>query len=99
MKDQQVRRVRLARHAREGLDIEHIAGKVAAALGLAASDLQSKGRDSPSSVARKICAYHAYRLHGIPVRQIADYFGVSSSAVSQMLESGETLAKDVELSY
>jgi REP element-mobilizing transposase RayT len=99
MKDQQARRVRLARHAREGQDIEHIAEKVTAALGLAAADLRSKGRDSPSSVARKICAHHAHRLHGIPVRQIADYLGVSSSAVSQMLEAGETLAKDVELSY
>ena len=99
MKDQQARRVRLARHAREGQDIEHIAEKVAAALGLAAADLRSKGRHSPSSVARKICAHHAHRLHGIPARQIADYLGVSSSAVSQMLGSSEALARDAELSY
>ena len=99
MKDQQARRVRLARHAREGQDIEHIAEKVTAALGLAAADLRSKGRHSPSSVARKICAHHAHRLHGIPARQIADYLGVSSSAVSQMLGSSEALARDAELSY
>jgi len=99
MAEQEIQRIRLAQHAREGVDIQEIAGRIAAAMKIDIAQLHNKGRNSAGSAARKLCAYSAHRHYGISVRTIADYFGISSPAVSQMLAPGELLMDEMHLAY
>jgi REP element-mobilizing transposase RayT len=89
------RRILIAEHAKQGVNVGDIAGKVAKHFGLPVEELSCKGRNNSRSTARKALAYLAHRRLGISVAEIARYFGIRSPSVSYMLRDGESAAKGV----
>ena len=49
------------------------------------------------SEARKICANILHRQYAFPVVRIAEYFNISSPAVSAMIKEAESLMKAKQL--
>ena len=49
------------------------------------------------SQARKIIAYISCRRYRIPVKLVANFFGITSSSVSNMLETGKLLTIEAKL--
>jgi putative transposase len=88
LKTDQERRLRIARYATEGWNLERLSIRVTKALGIDATAIKDRGRDNAVSNARKILAYIAYRQFDLPVNVIARFLGVSGSAVSMMLKKG-----------
>ena len=88
------KRTRLARYAKEGISIEEIAGKISRQFGLAAGEIMKRGKKNLRSEARKVCAYILNRQYDLPVVRIAQYFNISSPAVSTMVAEGEKLLRN-----
>jgi chromosomal replication initiation ATPase DnaA len=87
-------RTRLARYAKEGICIEEIAEKITGQFGLADGEIMKRGKNNSRSEARKACAYILNRQYEIPVIKIAQYFKISSPAVSTMVTEGENVVKN-----
>jgi REP element-mobilizing transposase RayT len=85
-------RLRIARYAAKGFNIERIAGQIARQFHLKEDAITRRGRNNAVSDARKIIAYLAHRTYDIPVIAIARFLGVGGSAVSMMISQGESLA-------
>jgi REP element-mobilizing transposase RayT len=83
-----VEKIRCSRHAKEGIVIEEIAKKVAREMGLADGEIMFRGKKNARSEARKKCAYILHRHYGLPVIRIAEFFNISSPAVSLMIREG-----------
>jgi predicted transcriptional regulator len=47
-----------------------------------------RGKKNARSEARKKCAYILHRHYGLPVIRIAEFFNISSPAVSLMIREG-----------
>ena len=67
------------------VSVEEVAEEVCRSLGIEKRLLLRKGRMSDSSKARRIVAQRCSQQYGIPIGEIARYFGVTSSAVSNMV--------------
>jgi hypothetical protein len=57
-----------------------------------------RGRGNDRSILRKVVAALSHRQFGIPVIEIARYFGVEGPAVSHILDDGERYAKRLKIS-
>ena len=95
LKQDRDRRIRLARYAREQVGVADIARKVADQFKVPFESMQRRGKGDARSAARKAVAYICNRRYGIPVVEIARYFGISSPSVSEMLRGGETVAAGI----
>ena len=91
LKQQEQIRKRLSRGVVEGVSLDSIASDVCKKLGVNKADIFKKSRNNKNSNARKITSYIAYRKYQIPVVKIAQFFKITSSSVSNMLEDGEKL--------
>jgi REP element-mobilizing transposase RayT len=91
------RRLRVARYAREGWDIERVCKLVAARLDLDPGSVLERGRGDCRSAARKIVAHIAHRHFEFPVSAVARYFGVGQPAVSAMIHQGKSMAEELRL--
>ena len=89
------RRIGLAAHAKQGVSLDDIATKVAAHFGLAAGDLSRRGRHDVRSTARKAVAHIARQDYGVPVVDIARFFGIRPPSVSEMLREGAAAAAGI----
>lgn len=56
-------------------------------------DIVKRSRNNNQSKAGKVFAYTCNRIYNFPVIQIANYFNISSPAVSNMISEGEKLIK------
>jgi chromosomal replication initiation ATPase DnaA len=81
----------ISRAHRECVSLDSIAMEVCEKLGVKKPDIFRKCRLNKKSQARKLIAYIAYRKYQIPVTAIAQFFDITSSSVSNMLEEGELL--------
>jgi hypothetical protein len=61
--------------------------------------IAKRGRNNRRLMYRKIVAAVSHRTIGIPIREIAGYLNVDSSAVSKMLDEGERLAMKMKKKY
>ena len=93
MAEDNAKRTRLARYAKDGTGIEDIAAKISKQFGLSDGEILKRGKNNLRSEARKVCAYTLNRVYDIPVIQIARYFNISSPAVSAMISEGEKVVK------
>jgi len=83
------RRILLAKHAREKIDLSVIAEQAAKRHGVAPCDILRRGRANNRSVARKAFAKIARTEYGIPIIAIARFLGISSPSVSEMLRDSQ----------
>jgi REP element-mobilizing transposase RayT len=86
-------RLQLALHCKNGWTVERVVGEVARQLKINTEDIFKRGKDNERSIFRKTVAALAHRSCGIPIIQIARYYGVGSSSISRMLEDGEEYAR------
>ena len=95
LKQDRDNRIRLARYAREQVTVADIAKKGADQSGVPFETLHRRGKGDARSSARKAVAYLCNRQYGIPVAEIARYFGISSPSVSEMLRGAESAAAGI----
>jgi len=88
------RRAEISRFRLEGLSIEDVASKIAAAGRIAPKDLLRRGRANRRAAMRKIFAYACHCLYGYPIVDIARYLGCAHSPMSLAVRQGEELAKE-----
>jgi hypothetical protein len=93
-----MRRLRVASFQKEGVTVKSVAEGVAGQMGIKTGALLIRGRKNGRSIGRKIVAAIAHRTYGIPLVEIARYFGIGSSSISRMLEQGEAYAKENTIS-
>lgn len=91
--DGKSRKLRLARAARQNIDLESLARTICGKLEVDTNELKRKGRNNNRSRARKIIACLAYREYEIPVNHIARFLGIASCFVSSMPAEGEVPAR------
>jgi len=78
--------------------VEELAAAVAAAQGLTVAELRRRGQLFPPSRARSIAALIGRREAGIPVSQMAEYFGRDESTLQRgVLRLESALARDDDL--
>jgi hypothetical protein len=82
-----------------GPSIKEIAEGICRMMDIDIREVAKKGRNSPGSIARKIISYTAVRKYRLPVGMVAGYFGVTSPAVSNMLNNGEELMESMKIDY
>ena len=90
-------RLRLAKYVQEGWTVMRVCEKVGHEMGIDVDEIVKQGRNNRRSVYRKIVAAVSHRRLGIPIREIAGYLNVDSSAVSRMLDDGERLATEMKI--
>jgi REP element-mobilizing transposase RayT len=90
-------RLRLARYVQEGWTVMRVCEKVGNEMGIGVDEIAKRGRNNKRSVYRKIVAAVTHRKFGIPIKEIAGYLNVDSSAVSRMLDDGERLAAEMKI--
>lgn len=88
------RRLRIASYQKDGVTVQTIAESVARQMGIEATEMLFRGRESTRSTGRKIVAALAHRTYGIPIAEIARYFNIGHSSISRMLEQGEKYTKE-----
>jgi hypothetical protein len=60
-------------------------------------EILKRGRMNDRSALRKIVAALSHRTCGIPIKEIARFYGIGSSSVSRMLDDGERLVNEKKL--
>ncbi len=89
------RRLRISEYTKQGLSIDDIVEKVALHYGLPVDAVRKRGKGNARSAARKAVAYMARERYGMPVIEIARFFGISSPSVSEMLLQGADAAQGI----
>lgn len=92
-----VKRIRLLEYRKKGITVETIARDVSGQMGIEYKNIHHRARSTVVSALRKIVAVVSYRRYGIPLLQIADFYGIQSSSVSRMLDEGERLLEYYEI--
>ncbi len=95
LKQQEQLKKRLSKGVIEGVSLDSIALEVCGKLGVNKEDMFKKSRNNKNSHARKIISYLAYRKYQIPVVKVAQFFNITSSSVSNMLDEGEKLCLEL----
>jgi REP element-mobilizing transposase RayT len=93
-----VKRLQLAACVKNGWTMKRVVEEVSQQMGIAAAEVIKRGRDNDRSMFRKVSAVLAHRSCGIPIIEIARYYGIRSSSVSRMLEDGERHARQHTIS-
>ena len=78
----------------DGFNIEQVAQRVAAILGVNCEQVWKKGKHPQTVKARSLLCYWAVRELGISATEIARRIGISQPAISQSVERGEAIAKE-----
>lgn len=86
-------RVRLSAYIKQGWTVQKVLDEVARQMELPKGAVHKRGRRDDRSVLRKVVAAISHRTLGIPVTEIARYYGVDPSSVSRMLDDGEAYRK------
>lgn len=92
------RKIRIARAAADGWDVQKVCIEVARQLDISPEKLLERGRSDIRSSARKIVAYLCYRQFDLPISSVARFFGVGQPSVSRMVTAGEKLVFALEIS-
>lgn len=87
------KKVSVAAHCKDGWTVQKVASDVASQLKIDEKEIFKRGRGNGRSNFRKVVAALSHRDFGIPLIEIARYFGIGSSSVSRMLEAGEEYAR------
>jgi len=74
-----------------------VPNEVASQMGISRQVLHRRGRKNSLSILRKVVASISHLHYGIPVAEIAHYYGVSGSSVSGMLDEVEIYAKRLKV--
>jgi len=84
-----------------GWDLDHLCSYVCKLFSIEADQILRKGRANDVSRAKNLISFWASRELGISSKEIADYFGVSSPAISYSIKQGEKYARenDVKLLF
>jgi putative transposase len=90
-------RMRLSRYAREGWDLDRLSTVIEKHMGINREELHRRCKGGPASDAKKALTYIAYRVLGIPVKDVARFLGIGGPAVSMMLDDEEEITKQSEL--
>ena len=90
-------RVQLSAYIKKGITVERVIKEVAQQMGFQEEDVLRRGRQNSRSVLRKVVAALSHRRFGIPVTEIARYYGVEGSSVSRMLDHGESYVKKLKI--
>lgn len=77
-----------------GIDVDYIAAKVAALLGMAETDVWTKGRHKRVVAARSLICYLAVRELGVTMTSLAGRFGISTVAISKSVQRGAKIIKE-----
>ena len=87
-------RLRIGRFEREGGTMEKLAEEICRKFEVTQAMLRKRHRGGTASQARKALAYVAAKEFKAPLRVIAEYLGVGTTAVSPMSQSGEKIMHD-----
>ncbi|MGD9202785.1 MAG: transposase [Chitinispirillia bacterium] len=87
------RRINLIEYQKKGITIETVAKDVSHQMGIEYRKIFHRSRSNEISALRKIVAVLSYRRYGIPLIQVANFYGIQSSSVSRMLYDGEELVR------
>ncbi len=79
------RRVKVSHHAKAGVGLEEIACRICSQYNLHPEEIMRRGRNGPVSEARRRLAYEAVDLNGFSVGSVAQFLGITSPSVSNML--------------
>ncbi|MFW6271620.1 MAG: transposase [Desulfosalsimonas sp.] len=77
-----------------GVDVDYIAAKVAAMLGMANEDVWTKGRHKRVVAARSLICYLAVRELGVTMTSLAGRLGISTVAISKSVQRGAKIIKE-----
>jgi hypothetical protein len=91
---EKAKRLQVALHSSKGLTIESVVEQVASQMKMDVSEVMIRGRKNKRSMLRKVSAALAHRAGGIPLVEIARYFGVGGSSISRMLDEGDGYAAE-----
>ena len=78
----------------EGWDLGRLVREVCHMLSIHPDDLLKKGRANKLSYAKGLISYLRYYRLGITGAELARFFGISRSSVSEAVKRGERFAKD-----
>jgi REP element-mobilizing transposase RayT len=79
---------------KEGWDIERLVKRVCELIGVDPKDIQRKSKRSKLSQARSLVAYWGSKELGISGIELAKYFQISGSSISEAIVRGEKIVKD-----
>jgi len=91
-------RMQLSAYVKKGWTVEMVANAAAQQLGQDKEDIHKRGRRNSRSTIRKIVAALSHRRLGLPVTEVARYYGIGASSVSRMLDEGEMYIKKYKMS-
>lgn len=89
--EQMERRERLKQ---EGWDIEKVANKVCALLGVKIKDIKRLSKRSKIAQAKSLTAYFANKELGISGVELSEYFGITRSSISSSIQRGRKIAEE-----
>lgn len=78
-------------------NIEKIAKEVLKILALDKKELRKKRSNNKISKAKEIIAYQSYEIFGINGVKVADYFGISRTAVGKLIKKGEQASSEMDV--
>jgi REP element-mobilizing transposase RayT len=78
----------------EGFNIEKVAERVAALLGVKCEQVWEKGKHPQTVKSRSLLCYWAVRELGISATELARRIGITQPAISQSVRRGEAIAKE-----
>ena len=79
---------------RRGWDLPRLVTEICVMLSVNPEDLQKKGRANKLSYAKGLICYFGYWQLGLTGKELAEYFKISRSSVSQAIQRGEKFAKE-----
>ena len=94
LKKAQEQRQRQYQLEADGFNIDQVAQRVAAILGVKCEQVWKKGKHPQIVKARSLLCYWAVRELGISATALARRIGISQPAISQSVERGEAIAKE-----
>ncbi len=94
LKKAQEQRERQYQLEADGFNIDQVAQRVAAMLGVKCEQVWKKGKHPQTVKARSLLCYWAVRELGISATELARRIGISQPAISQSVKRGEAIAKE-----
>ena len=82
---------------KQGWDLEQLASKICQEMGVEERKIRQRCRQPKDVCAKRLFAYYAYKELGVKRQLIAEYLGVSGSAVSQAVNQGEKEERKIVL--
>ena len=94
LKKAQEKRERQYQLEADGFNVDQVAQRVAAILGVKCEHVWKKGKHPQTVKARSLLCYWAVGELGISATELARRIGISQPAISQSVKRGETIAKE-----